>query len=154
MTDLCTLLIQIFPLLTFYYNSLFEVYLRPHLLMHAWPSFRVETILFWVYFHMIILYKQIVTLNWWVSGSAPAVIQGWLPTLTPPVLLVNLNNWNRTSPLSIFAQTWIMQDEAWIWLNPPTTPWNLSTVTLIIEQIPTTVPTSYLLHSIAKERRA
>jgi hypothetical protein len=29
-----------------YYNSLFEVYLRPHLPMHAWPSFRVETILF------------------------------------------------------------------------------------------------------------
>jgi hypothetical protein len=28
-----------------YYNSLFEVYLRPHSPMHAWPSFRVETML-------------------------------------------------------------------------------------------------------------
>ena len=61
--DPCTLLIQVFPLLTFYYNSLFEFYLRAHLPMHAWPSFRVEMILFWVYFHLITPYKQIVTLN-------------------------------------------------------------------------------------------
>ena len=27
-------------------------------------------------------YKQIVTLNWWVSGSAPTAIQEWLPMLT------------------------------------------------------------------------
>ena len=51
-----------------YYNLLSKVEPRPHLLVHAWPSFWVRTILFRVHFHPSPFINKSWHLNWWASG--------------------------------------------------------------------------------------